>query len=258
MQKVPAYAAVLTLGLTSFKVYAIDVTTLWQKVPEPPSSVDQAVDWWRQGRMDSPEANQLRSLMLNERTEIEALASGASTERAAQTGTSSSADVEQALEIEWARYQQANGGDQAPEALLKKRTRWLQAAMGGKLSGVLAQMEPCEVPCTDPDVVTRNAPFESRKRELLDQDLAQWRALFADWKNKRGSIIRRGQKLISEVNPAALSENSRKRLAQYRRAMLHEVETLLSITELAVKRSFSIESGKVDAVTGPSRSPATH
>ena len=244
------YSLAAALGLSTLKADAATVSNLWEQVPEPPASIGEALAAWEGDHLAMPRAKYLLDQMNAERLAITQIEQGGG-----QDSGAVDSELEQTLEIAYARYAQKNSDARAPDVLLAKRTRWLQSAMGGRLSKLLASMTPCEVPCSDPEIIARNAPQEARKRELLSQDLSQWRALFDDWKAKRTPIIRRGLQVIGSVEPKALGASARSVLAQYRTAMLRETELLLSITELAVKRSHAIDSGQVDAVTGPSRSP---
>lgn len=239
-------ASVTTLlGLSAFNARAGSPIEYWHQVPAPPESSVIAQQWWGQDAWRSSEVLSLLDQLEAEREQLLALS---------RTTVADRESTE--LQISYARYQQQHGGDRAPDVLLGKRTRWLQAAMGGRLAKLLAKITPCPSPCTDSDLVARNAPHEARKQELLQQDLKQWGALFADWKGKRTALLRRGELETQEPKPESLGEKSRRAYIAYRRALLKEVELLLSVTELAVKRNAQISMGKVDAVTGASRSAA--
>jgi hypothetical protein len=131
---------------------------------------------------------------------------------------------------------------------LGKRTRWLQIAMGGKLAAVI---KPADGAPPSPAAL-------AEKQRLAEQDLKQWAALSEDWRAGRSNLLTEGQARIAAAQDGALATTSAGRavIAQYRAAMLKEIELALSITELALKRSYAIDSGQVDAVSSATRKAA--
>lgn len=236
--------AAVALSLGTVPARAQSPLELMAQVPQPPEQVQVAVTWWQDGQAVAPELKAIHDVLRRERLARET-AANASIE---------AGEVEAGLARAYAQYLAENEGKEAPDATLAKRTRWLQSAMGGRLGKLLGRMQPCGLPCDDAGVIAHNAALEPERQHLAGQELQMWRALFTDWKQARLPALRRGQQWLDSAAGSKLSEQGQGVLAHYRDALYREVELLMSITELAVRRSVAIQSGQTDAISGPSRS----
>ncbi len=245
------------MGLASYNAQASSISNLLASVPAPPSDVGTALQWVQNGQIVAPEYVKFKQALEAERAAITTLNGGPLPDPLA----AASADIPDAPEVQTAirgydAYLEANSGKLEPKTALRKRTGWLQAAMGTQLLDVVGQMKPCPDPCRDAAVNTANAPLMFKKQLLGEADLKQWVALFADWRKTRAPLVSMGDQNISATADGAKAKTpaGKSAIAQYRAAMLKEVDALLSLTELAVKRSDAIASNKIDAVSSPSRS----
>ncbi len=248
--------AFLAMGSFTANAQAGVSLDLFRQVPAPPADEATALRWWKDGKLGGPEIQPFLDQVEKERSAILDLNGGrypALEPLAPGDGASAEA---QGISAGYQQYLARNAGANSADAQLGKRTRWLQAAMGGRLSVVLKLLKPCAIPCTDEEIVAFNAPHQAEVSRLVRQDLVQWGALFSDWKQQREPIVLSAQQRLEVADTVLPTFNSASKrvLAHYRAAMLSEVEALLSITATAVRRTFSIGSGEVDAVTGPSRS----
>ncbi len=248
--------AFLAIGSFAANAQAGISLDLFRQVPAPPADEATALRWWKDGKLGGPEIQPFLDQLEKERSVILDLNGGHYPVLEPLSPGDDAPAVVQDISAGYQKYLARHGEANSAQAQLGKRSRWLQAAMGGRLSVVLKLLKPCAVPCEDADIVAHNAPHQAEVSRLVRQDLVQWGALFADWKQKREPIVLAEQPRLEEADKAlpTLNDASKSLLARYRAAMLSEVEALLSITETAVRRTFSIGSGEVDAVTGPSRS----
>lgn len=239
--------------------HAASLTELFDQVPAPPADVAGALGWLRNGQIVTPEYVRIKQAIEAERGAIAALNGGtppAPSETAPTVPASEPPEV-QGVARAYAEYLASNSGKQAPASVLGKRARWLHAAMSGRLGAVLGAMKPCAVPCTDADAIAANQPILPARQELAEQDIKQWNTLFEDWRSKRRSVVASAQTLIAAAGDGARASSAEGRaaVAAYRAAMLREIETALSVTELALKRVNAIETVDVDAVSGSTYSP---
>lgn len=246
------------LGLYALRVHAGSLPELLDQVPPPPADYATALSWTANGAIVEPGYLQLKQALEAERAAIAALNGGAmpATPGAPAPGTSEPVEVQLALKA-YADYLDDYSDRKAPLAAVGKRARWLHAAMADKGKAVLSRMRPCPLPCNDPAALAQNQPLLAERRAFAEQDLRQWNTLFSDWRAKRSGIVTQAQAQIAATGEGAKANSAAARsgIAQYRAAMLREIEALLSVTELALKRVVWIESGDVDAVSASTYSP---
>lgn len=249
---------VALLGLYALDATAAALTELMDRVPAPPADYATALGWTSGGTIVEPEYLQLKQAIETERAAIAALNGGTMPVAlsAPASGTSEPAAVQSALKA-YADYLDDNSEKKAPSAAVGKRARWLHAAMVDKGRAVLSKMTPCPLPCSDAASLARNQPLLLERTAFAEQDLKLWDTLFKDWKSKRSIIVSRAQAQIAATGEGAqaISPVAKSGIAQYRAAMLREVEALLAVTELALKRVVWIESGDVDAISASTYSP---
>lgn len=252
----PFFAAALAFGPCSFNASAATSLDLFSQIPAPPQDERVAIQWWKDGKLGGSELEPLLAQIEAERTIILKLNGGAYPQLETVERDDGAPAPVQDVTSQYLQYVSRYSGAQSAQEKLGKRMRWLQSAMGGSLSRVLKLLKPCPLPCEDAEIAAFNAPHRAQISRLVRQDLVQWRALFDDWKRQRLFIVSAAQPALEAVGAetSTLDSASKSALAHYRAAMLSEVEALLSITKTAVHRTFDIESGRVDAVTGPSRS----
>lgn len=248
------FAAVV--GLSALDARAASLSELFDRVPSPPADVGTALSWVDNGRIVAPEYTALKRALDAERADIAALSEATPPTTTAPVVPESGEvpEVRGAI-LAYNEYLATHSGAQAPAAVLGKRTRWLQAAMGGRLGGLIKQMQPCPAPCNDAAIIAANQPFQAQKDRLAHQDLAQWGTLFADWKRGRSGLVSDAQVRIAATGDGAKAggPSARSALARYRAAIIEEVEAALSITALAVNRAWAIEHGQPDAVSSSTR-----
>lgn len=246
------------LGLSTAGAQAASLSEMLDAVPPPPDNVAQALSWMQEGQIVAPEYTAFKKAIEAEMAAIEALNGGPlpDTLGAPTLGAGEAPEVRGAAQA-LQQYLDSHSGKAAPSAALGKRARWLHAAMSGRLGAVLGQMTPCAVPCTDAAVLASNEPLQVNRAPLARQDIDQWGTLFDDWVKNRSPLVDKGQALIAATGEgsAARTAAGRSAIAQFRAALLREVEAALSITELAVKRAFAIEAVDVDAVSGSTYAP---
>lgn len=240
------------LGLSTFDVHAASLAQLYARVPAPPADVGAALAASQTGQLTTAEYRVVMDALAAERASISALAGGTypALEAVGALDASEPAEVREAARA-YDAYLAAHAGKQEPGAALAKRTRWLQAAMGGRLAKVMARIQPCAEPCADAQTLAAR----EEKARIAQQDLAQFGALFADWTQGRASLVARADAQIQASGEGAAAQTSAGRvaIARLRAAMLREIEVALSVTELAVKRAWAIDSGQVDAVSSATR-----
>ncbi|MGQ0529281.1 MAG: hypothetical protein ACT4PG_05550 [Panacagrimonas sp.] len=233
---------IAALGLSSLDSHAASLSALYSRVPAPPADVATALRWWRDGQIVAPEYQSFVRELEAERAATAALAGGdlPPITIAANLDNTETAEVRQAASA-YNAYLTEFADKKEPSAALAKRTRWLQAAMGGNLQKVMAQGS--------------DADAAAKKARLAQQDISQWNTLFADWTRGRAAIVNKAETQIAATRDGAVavSPAGRVAIAKFRAAMLKEIEVALSVTELAVKRAWAIESGQPDAVSSPTR-----
>ncbi|MGQ0700506.1 MAG: hypothetical protein ACT4PZ_19980 [Panacagrimonas sp.] len=258
--RLPRYRSLLVaaVGLSAFNARAASLTDLYAQVPSPPADVTTALSWMDKGQIVSPEYTRFKKALEAERSAIAALNGGTLPEITPAAPLDATEPPE--LQGAWKSYNDYlanNEGNDDPAKRLGKRTRWLQAAMGGKLGSVLPKVVPCpSVPCTDPAIIAKNEPVQAQKYQLATQDISLWTTLFEDWKKGRSAIIDKAQGQIAAAGEGAKAAGAtgRTTVARYRAAMLKEIEVALSVTELSLKRAYAIETGQYDAVSSSTRS----
>lgn len=253
----PLVAAALAFGAA--KADAATLAELMASVPAPPKDMPTAVSWMSNGQLVEPGIVQLKALIDAERASEIALNGGTPP----MIGAAPSANIPESPEVQnairgYAAYLADNSGAKEPGAALKKRTRWLQAAMGEPMVKLFAKWTRCATPCTDPAINAANAPFEAQKLDMVDHDLRTWTSLFTDWKNSRTPVVAKSSALIAAAGDGAkaATPDGRAAMAAYRAAILKEVELSLSITELAVRRSDAIARNDVDSISSSTRNKA--
>ncbi len=246
------------LGLSAAGAQAASLSEMMDAVPPPPDNVALALSWTQDGQIVAPEYTAIRKAIKAEMAAIEALNGGPlpDTLSAPSPGPDEAPEVRGAA-LALQQYLASHSGKAAPSAAVGKRARWLHAAMSGRLGAVLGQMTPCTVPCTDEAALASNQPLQLNRSSLARQDIDQWGALFDDWVETRSPLVGKGQALIAATGEgsAARTAAGRSAIAQFRAALLREVEAALSITELAVRRAFAIQTVDVDAVSGSTYAP---
>lgn len=231
---------IAALGLSSIHAQAASLSQLYERVPAPPADVSTALSWWQDGKIVAPEYQSFVRALEAERAATAALAGGAMPPitAAATLDSAETVEVRQAA-VAYNTYLTEFSDKKEPSAALAKRTRWLQAAMGGNLQKVMAQGQDAD----------------GKKARLAQQDISQWSTLFADWTRSRSAIVSKAEIQIAATGEGAkaVSPAGRLAVAKFRAAMLKEIEVALSVTELAVKRAWAIETGQPDAVSSPTR-----
>lgn len=246
---------VASLTLAAQGAFAAPLTDLLAAVPPPPKDLATATTWIREGQIVAPEYLRFKESMVAERAAIGVVPAGAA---AIEPDSSEPVEVQAAIRA-YNAYLAANTGKDEAKAALSKRTRWVQMAMGGQLRRLNEKMAPCATPCTDTAALAQNQVLLERRKKLEEEELKVWAALFPDWQRSRGSIVATAQTRIAATDDGAraVGATAKGAIARYRLAMLDEIDNLLSITELTVKRIDAIERGsgyEPDAVSGASRS----
>lgn len=249
-------AAVL-LGATALQARAASLTDLLREMPPPPKDVPTAVSWVQDGKIVAPEYTRFKAALDAEHAAVVALNGGVEpqVDGPAPAVPASDAGEVQVAARDLAEYLAADSGDQDPKSAMKKRTRWLQGAMGKRLLAVSEAMTPCANPCTDSAIVAHNQPLVAQRDGLAREDLKYWSALSEAWEAERMPLVDRAQARIAATGDGAKATTpaGRSAIARYRAAMLHEIEVALSVTELAVRRAWSIQTGQVDAISSATR-----
>lgn len=239
------------LGLSAFSVRGATLAELVDQVPPPPRDVATALRWVENGQIVWPEYTQFKKAIDAERA---ALASFEAPSPAPLPSAASPAQVEGVAQA-YDEYVSENAGKKEAAAVLGKRARWLHAAMAGPLGKLLGDMAPCPAPCKDPASIPQDPALMAQKRRLGEQDLKQWTTLFEDWKRVRLPLIREAPAVVTGGGEGLNLAATQPAIARYRAAMLREVDLMLSVTEMAVRRIDAIERGDVDAVSASTYSP---
>jgi hypothetical protein len=227
--------AALFLGAAAFQARAASLTDLLAGMPPPPADVSAAVGWIRDGQIVDPAYVRFKQSLEAEHAAIVALNGGI---EPVLQGTPSipagDAPEVQVAAREYEDYVATHSGNDDPTNAMNKRTRWLQGAMGKRLAASTAGPQ-------------RDA--------LAREDLKYWIALSGAWASERKPMLERAQATIAATGEGskATTAEGRSVIARFRAAMLREIEVALSVTELAVRRSWAIETGQVDAISSASR-----
>lgn len=252
----------LTFAAFTAGAQAASLTELFERTPAPPTDVAVALAASRDGVLVAPELVAFREALAAERAAAAMLDAGASQTPTAAPALDGSAPLQlQRIVQGYDDYVAANSGDKAPKAVIAKRVRWVQKAMGQQQLRITQGLKPCATPCADAVVAEHNQAQLQRRAKTLATELEMWTAMFQDWRAKRGSVIADAQERIAAVGDAAtLSPQARSAVARYRMAMLDEIELLFSITELAVTRAPVIDRGidgsEPDSISGATRKTA--
>lgn len=192
---------------------------LFDAVPAPPADVASAQAWVRAGKIATP---QLAAL--------EARLKSTVPQSAANTQVADPAAVQIAVDL-YQAYVAANSGDQAPATALGARANWLS----GRYAGLRKQTP-------EADTV--------RILEIKTQELASFRALFADWKTQRRGLVAEAQAALSGAGDPSRIPSAPQRAAveQYRAAMLQEIQALMSLTRLSAERAAGLASAEPSTV----------
>jgi hypothetical protein len=239
------------LGLPTFGAHAASLVDLFGSVPPPPTDVATALSWVKDGQVIAPDVLRLQQMIKAERATM------ASSGSAPAIAGPLNPDIADAPEVKllirgYNVYLAANLGDSDPAIALTKRSRWIQRAKGGQQANLLTRMAPCPEPCQKPE-------YLEQRRRLVQQELILWETLFKDWRDGRAKFISKAQNDIAATGEGAkaLTAECKAAVAQYRAAMLDEIERELGLTELSVKRAEAFERGTSyltpDAVSGASK-----
>ena len=251
-----------TLAAFATAAQAASLSELFERTPAPPTDVAEALAASRDGILVAPELVAFREALAAERAAVAMLDGGASQRPAASLTIDGSVSPQLQRVVQgYNAYLAANSGDKAPKAVIGKRVRWVQKAMGQQQLRITQGLKPCTTPCADAAVAEHNQAQLQRRAKTLATELEMWTALYADWRSKRGAAIADAQERIAAVGDvAALSAQGRSAVARYRTAMLDEIELLFSITELAVTRAPIIDRGidgsEPDSISGATRKTA--
>lgn len=246
------------LGLAAFNVRAMSLPELMSSVPAPPRDAATALSWIRNGEIVTPEYTRLKQAIDAERAALVALNGGPLPQPPVAPTPSAAEPAEVRFALKgYSDYLAANSGKQDPASVLGKRARWLHAAMADKMRDLIGRMAPCPAPCANPSAVAQDAGLLDRRRQMGDQDLRLWSTLFEDWQQSRLKVVSGAEAEIAATGEGAKATTAAGKagVAQYRAAMLKEVELTLSVTELAVRRIDAMERGDVDAVSKSTYSP---
>lgn len=247
------------LGLTAFNARAAALTELMSSVPPPPRDVATALTWVKDGQIVEPGYLRFKQAMAAEYAAVAALNGGA----LPAPGTAPPAGLQDAAEVQsaasaYAAYLTANSGDKDAVAALAKRTRWVQAATGMQLKRIKDQLAPCPDPCQDAAVAAKNQPLLAKKQRALADEMKMFGTLFPDWQRSRAAVIGTAEREIAATGDGAkaTTPEGKAAVAQYRAAILKEIDALFAVTTLAVTRADAIENNRLvepDGVSGATR-----
>ena len=192
---------------------------VFDAVPAPPADVASAQTWVSADKVTAP-----RLLALEARVKAGPVAA-TSTDAAPDA-----AAVQLAVGV-YKAYASANSDANAPAAVLGSRANWLS----GRYAGLRKRTPEADT---------------ARMAELKEQELASFRALFADWKMQRRGLVAEAQAaLASAGDPSLISApDQREAIQQYRAAMQQEIELLIGLTRHAVARAAGLSSAEPVAV----------
>lgn len=198
----------LALGAVVCARAAESLSDLLAAVPAPPADLATALGWIREDRLVAPEA-----LAFEAR-----LAGFAKTQPLPAVTTATTTDAA-AVAIAVAAYQSylsANPRGKAPAQVLGERLSSLAQAYTGLKRRT-----------SNPELV----------QDIREQELAAYRALFEDWKARRAPIVARAELDMQRAGAAEAIQDPAQRtaIAQYRQAMLGEVEALFGVTQQAIE-----------------------
>lgn len=257
--RLPLCLALVAQVLCAIPSYGGTLSALYEAVPQPPAALASAQNWIKQGEIVHPQVLEMRAVLAAERSKLAGLNGGELPASLAPVPDNlPPADDIQAAARSYAVYLIRHQGNKTPTAILAKRKRWLQRAYGQKQLDISKSIADCDSPCSDAAIAASNEALLKRRDFELRTELRSWDALFDDWKKTRvGNIFTAESRLEAVGDPAATTAEGRELIANYRAAMLEEVELLLSITELSVLRIDAILRGldgsESDAITGATK-----
>ncbi len=248
----------IAFTFSAFSAQAAALSDLYDKVPRPPSSLNTALSWVKDGEIVQAEYVAMTKAIADERARIIAANGGKMPESYTSVPTISDSPEIKAAARGYSDYLLRNQGKNDPKAELSQRKRWLQMAYGGKQMALTRRMAPCAKPCTDPAALEKNKPLLKKRNFELHTEIQSWNALFDDWKKNRVGYIITADPLIAGAKPT--TAEGKAMMASYQAAMLGEVEYLLSITKLCLLRAEAIYNGldgsESDAITGATKKAA--
>lgn len=214
----PAFALiVLCLALSpAGRAWAAEsLTELYAAVPAPPADPATAQKWVREGQVAAPQAQAFEARLADLKTP----GSGAAAAGAAEVLEDPPAV--QACVAAYKSYLASGPGGQASAQVLGARLSSLARAYTG---------------------LKRRTSHPELLQDIRQQELTSYRALFEDWKSKRGPVIDKAQReLLLAGEPSSIrNAESRAMVLQYRQAMVGEIEALFSVTLQAVEAAAGI------------------
>ena len=228
--------AALFLGAVAFQARAASLTDLLAGVPPPPADVRAAAGWVRDGQIVDPAYLHFKEALAAEHAAIATLNGGVEPALDQDVPPLPAGEVPdvQVAAREYQAYVDVHSGKDEPQNAMKKRTRWLQGAMGKRIAA---------------------APEGPQRDALAREDLKYWTVLSGAWAGERRPLVENAQARIAATGEGskATTPEGRSVIARYRAAMLREIEVALSVTELAVRRAWAIQTGQVDAISSASR-----
>ncbi len=254
---------VLALSLSAVSAHSGTLSDLYDSVPRPPADAATALTWVKGGKIVQSDFVAINKALAAARTNITALNGGKMPEARVAVPASIADSVEvQAAAASYADYLAMNKGDKAPQAVLGKRKRWVQAAFGRTQMNISQKMTPCELPCLDESIVIANQPLILARDQELKTEIRGWNAMYDDWKKKRfGAVMTADTRVAAAAEGAAATTvQGRSLMASYQAAILDEIELLLSISELSVLRTEAIMQGldgsEPDGISGATQKTA--
>lgn len=250
----------LALTFSALSAYSATLSDLYNSVPRPPSDAATALTWVQDGKIVQPDFVEIDTAIAALRAKIAEL-NGGETPPARIAVPASLADsaVVQAAAASYSDYLAMNEDDKAPQAVLGKRKRWIQAAFGRTQMSISEKMTTCATPCTDEAILAANEPLTRARDQELKTEIRGWNAMFDDWKKKRFGVVMTADSRVAATaeGGAATTAQGRSIMASYQAAILDEVELLLSISKLAVLRADAIMAGldgtEPDGISGATK-----
>lgn len=184
---------------------------LYLRVPMPPANGRAAAAWVRAGRTIEPSLLAVEASLQKEKTV------GASIVPVSPAGAVESPGIDLAVRG-YEEYRLQNLAQNDPAMLLASRTAWI-----AKRFDVVRQR------------MGTNAVGD---HNAVDDELRAWNGLFNDWQSRRRGYVEKAESELASVGDPPMTHDPAKAAAiqAYRLAMLHEIETQLSITRLAIDR----------------------
>lgn len=231
---------------------------LYTALPRPPANIDAALSWVEGGEIVEPGVLAFEATLTDE---IKGVATVAGSDAAAVSDVvlpNSAGGAElRAVAKSFRHYLANNSGEDSPQAALSKRKRWLQRAYGQEQLEISQAMTPCATPCTDKAIYDANIPYLRQRQSILKLEIRSWNALFDDWRKTRRREIVAADTALQAIAADGVGEKGRALMAQYRGAILKEIELMLSITKLCALRVEAIMKGldgsEPDAISGATK-----